>query len=238
MPLPHPPDYTLPPSDPLTDIIRLEETCGGLRQDLEARSREVEQLTTLSLRGDATVQEYMANLKVRLLCAGMNADEDIKLLYHTPLFHCLCLLSLLLALLLPHPTFLCNFLLQAMASEIRAAEMRMQDLVSELTRLEEELNRTRLERDDLRRVVGGLDAERDSLQVWAGKGDTGSHDMSGCNLLFLSKVLDWNAKTTHPFHQAELDHKTEQVAAMGNELEIKTKQLGETTRWGAGNSDS
>ena len=55
-----------------------------------------------------------------------------------------------------------------MASEIRAAEMRMQDLVSELARLEEELNRTRLERDDLRRVVGGLDAERDNLQVITG----------------------------------------------------------------------
>lgn len=34
------------------------------RRDLDARRSEVEQLTTLSLRGDATVQEYMANLKV------------------------------------------------------------------------------------------------------------------------------------------------------------------------------
>ena len=48
----------------LQHIRRLEETCEGLRADLEARAQEVEQLTTLSLRGDATVQEYMTNLKV------------------------------------------------------------------------------------------------------------------------------------------------------------------------------
>ena len=44
----------------------MEEACGELRGEVEARRHEVEQLSTLSLRGDATVQEYMANLKVGL----------------------------------------------------------------------------------------------------------------------------------------------------------------------------
>jgi len=52
-----------------------------------------------------------------------------------------------------------------MSSELRAAELRMQDLVSELDQRDEALHRTSLERDDLRRVVGGLDAERDGLQA-------------------------------------------------------------------------
>lgn len=34
------------------------------QSELEARRVEVDQLTSLSLRGDATVQEYMANCKV------------------------------------------------------------------------------------------------------------------------------------------------------------------------------
>ena len=55
-----------------------------------------------------------------------------------------------------------------MSSELRASEMRMSDLVSELGQAEEELHRTRMERDDLRRVVGGLDSERDGMQVCVG----------------------------------------------------------------------
>ena len=55
-----------------------------------------------------------------------------------------------------------------MSSELRASEMRMSDLVSELGQAEEELHRTRMERDDLRRVVGGLDSERDGMQVRGG----------------------------------------------------------------------
>ena len=39
----------------------------GLRRQLDDRSREVEQLTTLSLKGDATLQEYMSQLTVSLL---------------------------------------------------------------------------------------------------------------------------------------------------------------------------
>lgn len=39
----------------------------GLRRQLDDRSREVEQLTTLSLKGDATLQEYMAQLTVSIL---------------------------------------------------------------------------------------------------------------------------------------------------------------------------
>ncbi|GAX72996.1 hypothetical protein CEUSTIGMA_g448.t1 [Chlamydomonas eustigma] len=98
------------------NILRLEDSCSQLRRELDTRRHEVEQLTTLSLRGDATVQEYMANLKV-------------------------------------------------MNSELRAAEMRMQDLVAELGKRDEEAHRVQLERDDLRRVVAGLDAERDNLQA-------------------------------------------------------------------------
>ena len=56
-----------------------------------------------------------------------------------------------------------------MSSELRASEMRMSDLVSELGQAEEELHRTRMERDDLRRVVGGLDSERDGMQVCGGR---------------------------------------------------------------------
>ncbi len=47
-----------------TALRSLEEALAAARRDCEARRTEVEQLTTLSLRGDATVQEYMANLKV------------------------------------------------------------------------------------------------------------------------------------------------------------------------------
>ncbi len=42
-----------------------EDHVTGLRRQLDDRSREVEQLTTLSLKGDATLQEYMAQLTVR-----------------------------------------------------------------------------------------------------------------------------------------------------------------------------
>ena len=38
------------------------------REEAEARRQEVEQLATLSLRGDATVQECMAHIKVRFRC--------------------------------------------------------------------------------------------------------------------------------------------------------------------------
>lgn len=48
----------------------LEEALAAVRAELEARRAEVEQLTTLGLRGDATVQEYMAGLKV---CGYMHA---------------------------------------------------------------------------------------------------------------------------------------------------------------------
>lgn len=41
-----------------------EDQVTGLRRQLDDRSREVEQLTTLSLKGDATIQEYMAQLTV------------------------------------------------------------------------------------------------------------------------------------------------------------------------------
>ncbi len=44
-----------------------EDYVTGLRRQLDDRSREVEQLTTLSLKGDATLQEYMAQLTVRTL---------------------------------------------------------------------------------------------------------------------------------------------------------------------------
>ncbi len=44
-----------------------EDHVTGLRRQLDDRSREVEQLTTLSLKGDATLQEYMAQLTVSTL---------------------------------------------------------------------------------------------------------------------------------------------------------------------------
>lgn len=44
-------------------------------------------------------------------------------------------------------------------------QVRIQDLVSELGAREDELHRLRLERDDLRRLVASLDAERDRVQV-------------------------------------------------------------------------
>ena len=42
-----------------------EDQVTSLRRQLDDRSREVEQLTTLSLKGDATLTEYMAQLTVR-----------------------------------------------------------------------------------------------------------------------------------------------------------------------------
>ncbi len=54
-------------------IKELEAGLSGVRAELEARRVEVEQLTLLGLRGDATVQEYMSNIKVRaarLRCRG------------------------------------------------------------------------------------------------------------------------------------------------------------------------
>ena len=41
----------------------------------------------------------------------------------------------------------------------------------------------------------------------------------------------------HPAPQAELDHKAEQVASLSAELEVKHKQLAETTRWGGGRTE-
>ncbi|KAG1668637.1 hypothetical protein FOA52_002490 [Chlamydomonas sp. UWO 241] len=96
-------------------LRRLEEEAADLRAHVDARRSEVEQLTTLSLRGDATVQECMASVK-------------------------------------------------ALSGELRAAELRIQDLVGDAEARGDELHRTRLERDDLKRLVAGLDAERDALQ--------------------------------------------------------------------------
>ena len=45
---------------------------------MEARRHEVEQLSTLSLRGDATVQEYMANLKVRGGVHNCSANRKVR----------------------------------------------------------------------------------------------------------------------------------------------------------------
>lgn len=45
-------------------VKQLEAVVARHKQELDLRQREVDQLTTLSLRGDATVQEYMAGLKV------------------------------------------------------------------------------------------------------------------------------------------------------------------------------
>ena len=63
---PSPPQLRSARESDLLHIRRFEEACGELRGEVEARRHEVEQLSTLSLRGDATVQEYMANLKVGL----------------------------------------------------------------------------------------------------------------------------------------------------------------------------
>ena len=56
----------------------MEEACGELRGEVEARRHEVEQLSTLSLRGDATVQEYMANLKVRGGVHNCSANRKVR----------------------------------------------------------------------------------------------------------------------------------------------------------------
>ena len=48
-----------------------EDQVTSLRRQLDDRSREVEQLTTLSLKGDATLQEYMAHMTVSANPEGM-----------------------------------------------------------------------------------------------------------------------------------------------------------------------
>ena len=59
-----------------------------------------------------------------------------------------------------------------MSADLRASEMRVGDLVSELTAREDMAARTQAEAADLRRVVAGMDAERDQIQVcmcvWGG----------------------------------------------------------------------
>jgi hypothetical protein len=45
-------------------VKQLEAAVARHKLELGARQQEVDQLTTLSLRGDATVQEYMTGLKV------------------------------------------------------------------------------------------------------------------------------------------------------------------------------
>jgi hypothetical protein len=52
-----------------------------------------------------------------------------------------------------------------MSSNLRAAEMRVADLVSELAAREDATARAQAEASDLRRVVANMDGERDGLQV-------------------------------------------------------------------------
>ena len=85
-------------------------------------------------------------------------------------------------------------ILQVMSSELRSAELRMQDLVSELDQRDEALHRLSLERDDLKRVVGGLDAERDGLQAELDTkaeqvGVVWGHDVGVNNILTMSVYL-------------------------------------------------
>ncbi len=53
-----------------------------------------------------------------------------------------------------------------MSNDLRAAEMRVSDLVGEVASRDDALSRLGAEATDLRRVVAGLDADRDALQVW------------------------------------------------------------------------
>ena len=56
----------------------------GLRRQLDDRSREVEQLTTLSLKGDATLQEYMAQLTVSVwrCVVGNHGHSSAFVMWH------------------------------------------------------------------------------------------------------------------------------------------------------------
>lgn len=160
-------------------VGQLEDVVSQLRTELEARRQEVEQLTTLSLRGDATVQEYMSNLKV-----GWERPPAV-------LGHCKrndspheAYIAVLDALefarhardtdtsTMPNPMVSSRSEsgyfgppLQAMSADLRAAEMRIADLISEVAAREDALARASAEAADLRRVVASLDGERDGLQV-------------------------------------------------------------------------
>ena len=51
-----------------------------------------------------------------------------------------------------------------MSKDLRASEQRIHDLLSTLSSREEELRRLQMDRDDLTRVVKGLDSNRDLMQ--------------------------------------------------------------------------
>lgn len=57
---------------------------------------------------------------------------------------------------------------QAMAADLRAAEMRAADLSGELAAREDELARWRAEVEQLRGLVAQMDRDRDGLQVGSG----------------------------------------------------------------------
>ncbi|GMH37469.1 hypothetical protein BSKO_05342 [Bryopsis sp. KO-2023] len=54
-------------------LQNLDETTSRLRSENDAKRKEVDQLTTLTLKGDATVQEYMKNMKT--VGASLRAAE-------------------------------------------------------------------------------------------------------------------------------------------------------------------
>lgn len=60
-----------------------------------------------------------------------------------------------------------------MSGDLRAAEMRCADLVSELAARDDAAARLASEAAELRRLVGAMDADRDALQVGLGGGGGG-----------------------------------------------------------------
>ncbi|KAL4853675.1 Centrosomal protein [Chlorella vulgaris] len=87
-----------------------------LQRQLRQRSQEVFDLSALSIRADATVQQYMAQLR-------------------------------------------------GMATELKAAELRLTDAEAQLARSTDEAQRSESELAELRRAAGALDAERTTLQA-------------------------------------------------------------------------
>jgi hypothetical protein len=120
----------------------------------------VEALTTLSLRGDATVQEYMANLRVGRGLRGRGAAESAAADRVMAARLCVrwCGRSTLTS-----PFLL--LALQAMANDLRAAEMRAGDMAAELGAARDEAGSWRAEAEQLRGLLRAVDSDRDAAHV-------------------------------------------------------------------------
>lgn len=123
----------------------------------------MEQLTSLSLRGDATLQEYMTHLKVRphvvcclrscspcRLLTELPPSKHAKLCQHHQHTHGGCLN---LTLLRP----------QSLSAQLRSRELSLADAESQLAAKDEALAAAGQEMANMHKALAALDRQRDEL---------------------------------------------------------------------------